>query len=73
MTGNVSVVDRWYEWWEKSGYFVADPHSKKPPFVIVSLTKLKRLGLDSASPISDLDGVLLSLHIPLRRIITATL
>ena len=41
LTGIVSVVDRWYEWWEKSGYFVADPHSKKSPFVIVSLTKLK--------------------------------
>lgn len=27
---------RWYEWWEKSGFFVADPESKKPPFVIVS-------------------------------------
>lgn len=26
---------RWYEWWEKSGFFVADPKSKKPPFVIV--------------------------------------
>jgi isoleucyl-tRNA synthetase len=26
---------RWYEWWEKSGFFVADPESKKPPFVIV--------------------------------------
>ncbi len=26
---------RWYEWWEKSGFFIADPESKKPPFVIV--------------------------------------
>ncbi len=26
---------KWYEWWEKSGFFVADPESKKPPFVIV--------------------------------------
>lgn len=27
---------RWYEWWEKSRYFVADSSSSKPPFVIVS-------------------------------------
>ncbi|CAN5964772.1 unnamed protein product [Sphagnum jensenii] len=30
-----SGVLEWYEWWEKSGFFVADPESKKPPFVIV--------------------------------------
>lgn len=30
-----AVEASWYEWWEKSGYFIADPHSKKPPFVIV--------------------------------------
>lgn len=28
---------RWYEWWEKAGYFVADANSSKPPFVIVSV------------------------------------
>ena len=28
---------RWYEWWEKSGFFVADAKSTKPSFVIVSL------------------------------------
>lgn len=28
---------RWYEWWEKAGYFVADAKSSKPPFVIVSV------------------------------------
>ena len=28
---------RWYEWWEKSGFFVADAKSSKPSFVIVSL------------------------------------
>ncbi|KAH8936567.1 hypothetical protein BDL97_17G091900 [Sphagnum fallax] len=33
---NPKVVEAsWYEWWEKSGFFVADPKSKKPPFVIV--------------------------------------
>ncbi|CAK9197057.1 unnamed protein product, partial [Sphagnum troendelagicum] len=30
-----AVEATWYEWWEKSGFFVADPESKKPPFVIV--------------------------------------
>ncbi|CAK9881852.1 unnamed protein product [Sphagnum jensenii] len=30
-----AVEASWYEWWEKSGFFVADPKSKKPPFVIV--------------------------------------
>lgn len=25
----------WYDWWNKQGYFTADPHSKKEPFVIV--------------------------------------
>ncbi|CAN5964502.1 unnamed protein product [Sphagnum jensenii] len=30
-----AVEASWYEWWEKSGFFVADPESKKPPFVIV--------------------------------------
>ncbi|GAV59531.1 tRNA-synt_1 domain-containing protein [Cephalotus follicularis] len=33
---NPSLVEKsWYVWWEKSGFFVADPHSSKPPFVIV--------------------------------------
>lgn len=27
---------RWYGWWEKSKFFVADENSSKPPFVIVS-------------------------------------
>ncbi|KAL2937552.1 Valine--tRNA ligase mitochondrial 1 [Bienertia sinuspersici] len=26
---------RWYDWWEKSGFFVAESNSSKPPFVIV--------------------------------------
>ncbi|KAM1232010.1 hypothetical protein ACFX13_042613 [Malus domestica] len=31
-----SVVEKsWYEWWEKTGFFVADAKSSKPPFVIV--------------------------------------
>jgi valyl-tRNA synthetase len=30
-----SVENSWYAWWEKSGYFVADSNSSKPPFVIV--------------------------------------
>ncbi|KAG7035615.1 Valine--tRNA ligase, mitochondrial 1 [Cucurbita argyrosperma subsp. argyrosperma] len=33
---NPSAVEKsWYEWWEKSGFFVADAKSSKPPFVIV--------------------------------------
>eukprot|EP00271_Cylindrocystis_brebissonii_P006439 TRINITY_DN19235_c0_g2_i1.p1 TRINITY_DN19235_c0_g2~~TRINITY_DN19235_c0_g2_i1.p1 ORF type:complete len:1187 (-),score=295.38 TRINITY_DN19235_c0_g2_i1:219-3779(-) len=30
-----AVEASWYEWWEKSGFFTADPTSTKPPFVIV--------------------------------------
>jgi valyl-tRNA synthetase len=29
------VERRWYGFWEKSGFFQADPHSGKPPFAIV--------------------------------------
>src|SRR5688572_17179524 len=29
------VEERWYKAWESSGYFKADPSSKKPPFSIV--------------------------------------
>ncbi|KAJ6915691.1 hypothetical protein NC652_018370, partial [Populus alba x Populus x berolinensis] len=33
---NPTVVEKsWYAWWEKSGYFVADANSSKPPFAIV--------------------------------------
>ncbi|CAI9098045.1 OLC1v1034597C1 [Oldenlandia corymbosa var. corymbosa] len=33
---NPSLVESsWYEWWEKSNFFVADANSSKPPFVIV--------------------------------------
>lgn len=28
---------RWYAWWEKSDFFIADASSTKPPFVIVSV------------------------------------
>ncbi|XP_015087822.1 valine--tRNA ligase, mitochondrial 1 [Solanum pennellii] len=35
-TFNPSAVEKsWYAWWEKSNFFVADPNSAKPPFVIV--------------------------------------
>ncbi|KAK4283129.1 hypothetical protein QN277_000116 [Acacia crassicarpa] len=30
-----AVEKSWYEWWEKTGFFVADANSSKPPFVIV--------------------------------------
>ena len=29
------LVVRWYAWWEKAGFFVADAKSSKPKFVIV--------------------------------------
>ncbi|KAL1565985.1 Valine--tRNA ligase, mitochondrial 1 [Salvia divinorum] len=33
---NPTTVEKsWYEWWEKSNFFQADPKSPKPPFVIV--------------------------------------
>ncbi|XP_019164045.1 PREDICTED: valine--tRNA ligase, mitochondrial 1-like [Ipomoea nil] len=33
---NPNAVEKsWYAWWEKSKFFVADPSSSKPPFVIV--------------------------------------
>ncbi|KAG6412055.1 hypothetical protein SASPL_124718 [Salvia splendens] len=33
---NPNTVEKsWYEWWEKSNFFQADPKSSKPPFVIV--------------------------------------
>ncbi|KAL5811450.1 hypothetical protein ACOSQ4_028018 [Xanthoceras sorbifolium] len=33
---NPNAVEKsWYAWWEKSGFFVADANSTKPPFVIV--------------------------------------
>ncbi|KAG8374248.1 hypothetical protein BUALT_Bualt11G0111500 [Buddleja alternifolia] len=35
-TYNPSAVENsWYEWWEKSSFFEADPKSSKQPFVIV--------------------------------------
>ncbi|KAL6496268.1 Valine--tRNA ligase, mitochondrial 1 [Orobanche gracilis] len=35
-TYNPSAVENsWYEWWEKSNFFEADPKSSKPSFVIV--------------------------------------
>ncbi|KAL6524885.1 Valine--tRNA ligase, mitochondrial 1 [Orobanche minor] len=30
-----AVENSWYEWWEKSNFFEADPKSSKPAFVIV--------------------------------------
>uniref|UniRef100_A0A2P2KHM3 valine--tRNA ligase n=1 Tax=Rhizophora mucronata TaxID=61149 RepID=A0A2P2KHM3_RHIMU len=33
---NPTLVEKsWYAWWEKSGFFMADAKSSKPPFVIV--------------------------------------
>ncbi|XP_009590918.1 valine--tRNA ligase, mitochondrial 1-like isoform X3 [Nicotiana tomentosiformis] len=35
-TYSPSAVEKsWYAWWEKSNFFVADPNSSKPAFVIV--------------------------------------
>ncbi|XP_038687792.1 valine--tRNA ligase, mitochondrial 1-like [Tripterygium wilfordii] len=30
-----AVENSWYAWWERSGFFVADANSSKPPFVVV--------------------------------------
>ncbi|KAF3953267.1 hypothetical protein CMV_021278 [Castanea mollissima] len=35
MYSPTAVEKSWYAWWEKSGFFVADAKSSKPPFVIV--------------------------------------
>ncbi|KAF9598518.1 hypothetical protein IFM89_028050 [Coptis chinensis] len=29
------VEKSWYQWWENSGFFVADANSSKPPFVVI--------------------------------------
>src|SRR5215468_11157311 len=29
------VEGRWYQWWESKGFFRADAHSHKPPFVLM--------------------------------------
>ncbi|KAL9154113.1 hypothetical protein ABFS82_10G093000 [Erythranthe guttata] len=46
-----AVEKSWYEWWEKSNFFEADPDSSKPPFVIVRVLKIYT-SLDSLNCIS---------------------
>ncbi|GAB4854044.1 Valine--tRNA ligase, mitochondrial 1 [Ancistrocladus abbreviatus] len=55
---NPSVVEKsWYAWWEKSGFFVADAKSSKPPFVIVlpppNVTGALHIGHALTSAIQD--------------------
>uniref|UniRef100_A0A0C9S2L0 Valine--tRNA ligase, mitochondrial n=1 Tax=Wollemia nobilis TaxID=56998 RepID=A0A0C9S2L0_9CONI len=55
---NPSAVEAaWYQWWEKSGFFVADANSKKPPFVIVlpppNVTGALHIGHGLTSSIED--------------------
>lgn len=53
----VAVEKSWYAWWEKSGFFVADAHSSKPPFVIVlpppNVTGALHIGHALTSSIED--------------------
>lgn len=52
-----AVENSWYEWWEKSGFFVADSSSSKPPFVIVlpppNVTGALHIGHALTSAIQD--------------------
>ncbi|GMH26346.1 hypothetical protein Nepgr_028189 [Nepenthes gracilis] len=55
---NPCVVEKsWYAWWENSGFFVADPKSSKPPFVIVlpppNVTGALHIGHALTSSIQD--------------------
>ncbi|KAF8028100.1 hypothetical protein BT93_E0877 [Corymbia citriodora subsp. variegata] len=55
---NPSAVEKsWYAWWEKSGFFVADASSPKPPFVIVlpppNVTGALHIGHALTSAIQD--------------------
>lgn len=55
---NPSAVEAaWYQWWEKSGFFVADANSEKPPFVIVlpppNVTGALHIGHGLTSSIQD--------------------
>ncbi|KAK6916154.1 Aminoacyl-tRNA synthetase, class Ia [Dillenia turbinata] len=55
---NPSAVEKsWYAWWEKSGFFVADVNSSKPPFVIVlpppNVTGALHIGHALTSAIQD--------------------
>ncbi|PSS14124.1 Valine--tRNA ligase, partial [Actinidia chinensis var. chinensis] len=52
-----AVEKSWYSWWEKSGFFVADSCSSKPPFVIVlpppNVTGALHIGHALTSAIQD--------------------
>ncbi|XP_057508392.1 valine--tRNA ligase, mitochondrial 1-like [Actinidia eriantha] len=55
---NPNAVEKsWYSWWEKSGFFVADSCSSKPPFVIVlpppNVTGALHIGHALTSAIQD--------------------
>ncbi|XP_041998009.1 valine--tRNA ligase, mitochondrial 1-like isoform X3 [Salvia splendens] len=55
---NPNTVEKsWYEWWEKSNFFQADPKSSKPPFVIVlpppNVTEALHIGHALTTAIED--------------------
>lgn len=55
---NPAAVEAWwYQWWEKAGFFVADPLSNKQPFVIVvpppNVTGALHIGHGLTSAIQD--------------------
>ncbi|KAJ3677900.1 hypothetical protein LUZ60_001703 [Juncus effusus] len=59
MKYNPSAVEKsWYQWWEKSEFFVADAKSTKPPFVIVlpppNVTGALHIGHALTASIQDL-------------------
>ncbi|KAL4597009.1 hypothetical protein ACB092_12G204900 [Castanea dentata] len=53
-----AVEKSWYAWWEKSGFFVADAKSSKPPFVIVlpppNVTRALHIGHALSVAIEDM-------------------
>ncbi|KAI4369500.1 hypothetical protein MLD38_017935 [Melastoma candidum] len=56
---NPTAVEKsWYAWWEKSGFFVADAKSQKPPFVIVfpppNVTGVLHIGHALTAAIEDM-------------------
>ncbi|KAM3253953.1 hypothetical protein ACQJBY_047827 [Aegilops geniculata] len=51
-----SVVEKsWYASWESSGYFVEDPSSTKPPFVMDAMIRWRRMSGGKALWVSGVD------------------
>jgi valyl-tRNA synthetase len=53
-----TIEKKWYEFWEKSGFFTADAHSQKPPFSIVmpppNVTGVLHMGHALVSTLQDI-------------------